>query len=226
MVFAAICSAVFVLRAAPLDAASVTFTDTIDAANQTNFNGFEGISTTFVAGETYVEDNILVTQINGDPNGIVTVLDPGGKEGLRAWYPNGGDLGYTRITLEDNTDFTDVGMLVGSGSSQHDTLLFGLFLDGSEVLTGSIAHSASLSYLGFIGGGFDEILLRDTGLSTASLFDGTANMLVLDSIEIVAFGAGIETIITPIPPALPLFLSGLVGLGIVARRRRKTSRDA
>ena len=39
----------------------------------------------------------------------------------------------------------------------------------------------------------------------------------------VTFTGAVGTIITPLPPALPLFATGLAGLGLLGWRRKKTA---
>jgi hypothetical protein len=162
-------------------AATITLIDTI--ASPAYVNDFEGLPATSNFGNTYTVNNITVTQINGDRNGIWTTINSPGQQGARSWYPNGGDNGYTRITLADGADFGDVGMLLGSGNGTHTTALYMLLNNGAQVQSGSIAHQTSFRYVGFLGGGFDEILLRD-GLNPTSMFNGTHNALALDAIEV------------------------------------------
>lgn len=63
---------------------------------------------------------------------------------------------------------------------------------------------------------FDTIDPNQAGTYTISLaaFDGDSTPVVSTSIDVVVGPV-------PVPAALPLFLSGLLGLGIMARRRRK-----
>lgn len=79
--------------------------DFIADSSRTHFNGFESIpifNTSFYEGEIpYTEDSITVQQINGDEgyNIWATWTFEDGFEGSHGWYPNGGDNGYTQLSL-------------------------------------------------------------------------------------------------------------------------------
>lgn len=133
-----------------------------------------------------------------------------GHEGQYSWYPNSGDNGYTKITRTGDAEFESIELLAGNGSrSTTDTYLsYSLFNDGSVVLAGRIAvpmNSADSIYLGFSGGGFDEVRLSENPIS------GGSNGLAVDSIELGP--------LAPVPePATSLLL--VSGLFAVARIRR------
>lgn len=199
-------------------AATVSFADLIDNGTRTNFNGFEGLPEQVDYGNIYTEDGITVRQINGETNDIWTnsgSFEITGSEGARSWYPNGGDNGYTSITLASGQDFVNVGFLLGSGwYSTSNTAFWSLLLDGSEVLSGSFLQGAlSHTYISFLDGGFDEILLRvTTGPGTGLFGDGLEQAASIDSIEI-------GPAVVPLPASILLLLSGIFGLGLIGRRR-------
>lgn len=163
--------------------------DFINDSDRTYFNGFEGMPSTNSWKEPYIEDNIIVRQINV-VNIMTTYEMNGGIEGERSWYPKAGDNGYTRIMRFDGSNFINVGMVRSSGIPElympgNGHLLFELYDDGSLIYSGSVPHVQSPQYLGFSGGGFDEIRLRDGEIQVASsVSDGTRNALAIDSIEI------------------------------------------
>jgi hypothetical protein len=196
-------------------AITVHTTDFIADGSRSGFNGFENIpndGTVYTGGAgPYAEGGITVEQIGGDAgNDIWVGYQPGGGEGAFVWYPDGGDFGYTRITLTGGADFANVGFLVASGYFSGGNGAYQLLNNGSPVASGTFTNNAFFSYLGFAGGGFDTILLRDS-LSTVGFGDGSANALALDSIEISA---------VPEPTSTALLALGLAAVGVAARRRR------
>lgn len=177
----------------------------------TNFMGFESLSSASYTSPTYDEDGLQIEQVVGDNDIVTTQFDP---EGDRGWYPNGGDSGYSRITRIDNEDFSSLSLFRSSGSTNSAIrLIFELWDDGIKVLDGNLAHDNfsddNPGFIGFTGGGFDTLLIRDgLGMSTA-LNSGTTNTLAIDAVQ--AFGPA-ETAHVPEPSTLTVFLSGLLGL--------------
>jgi hypothetical protein len=201
------------LLAAPGRAAAITiyYADFIADGTRTNFNGFESIPHSgdfYTGGTVYDEGGIRVSQINGDPppDIWVTAFHP---EGSFGWYPDGGDPGYTKITKVDGSGFYDVGFLYGTGYLGGATTYYELYSLGVLVLSGSLQTPPfpEPSYLGFGGGGFDEIRMRD---------DSTLNAFAVDSIEL---NNGTAPPI-PEPGSMLLLGTGLVGLGRAWRKRR------
>jgi len=217
----------FFVGASLLQAASVVTTDSIPDENRSNFNGFESNPCPSPSSGNcppiYTEDNIRVEQINGQGDDIwLTYFTP---EGSLGWYPNGGDNGYTSITLEDGGPILDIGFLRGSGSNAN-ILLFELWNSGVMVQSGSVPHQQVTegTYLGFLGGGFDEVRIRD-GANIVSFFDQSINALAIDAIEL---SSGNVVITGSVAPPQPVPGLSLLGLGILAsligvlgfRRRR------
>lgn len=117
--------------------------------------------------------------------------------------------------------FTDVGFNYGSGFTSSDlTILYELLNDGATVLSGSAFLSgSSVNYLGFSGGGFDTILLRDS-FGGGSVRDGTYQALAIDNIETQGTIEGGSAAV-PEPSSIALFLAGLAGFAAMRRRRAK-----
>lgn len=194
--------------------------DFIADVTRSNFNGFEAIpndGTLYTGGSgPYVEDGIRVEQINGDiGNDIWVNCGCGTYEGNHSWYPNGGGTGYTQITLADGSEFVNFGFYAGTGASITDLIYYDLLLNGVSVLNGSVAAfpngSGSFSYIGFSGGGFDTINIRDNWQDGSGVY-GQHTALALDALE---------TSGSPIPEPGVLALMGL-GLAGIAFARKKS----
>jgi hypothetical protein len=189
-------------------------TDFIADATRSHFNGFEaipndGIHYTGGSG-AYSEGGISVLQGNPDAGNTIWInYRPTGVTGNHAWYPDGGDHGYTQITMSDSSDFSDVGFAVSSGGGAN-TVFFELFNNGGLVMSGSSAMASH--YLGFSGGGFDMIRLTDNCCGATNVSGGGYQALVVDSIETA--GAAV-----PEPASVAIF--GIAGLGLALARRRK-----
>jgi len=184
--------------------------DFIADDNRSYFNGFEELPDSPNTTMNYVhsENNIRVEQIVNtsifDQFPQIWVSDvPDGPEGNNAWYPNAGDYGYTMITLEDGSDFNNLGLLVGSGSPRTTSIMFELYSDGGKVASGAVDFLYDFQYLGFSNEIFDTLLIRDTRTNpdTVSFLDSNINALSLDSIEVSK---------VPAPPVLFLLGTGLI----------------
>jgi PEP-CTERM motif-containing protein len=194
-------------------------TDFIPDATRSHFSGFESIPNngTFYTGGSgpYVEDGIRVRQVNGDPgNDIWIHCSCGVFEGNNAWYPNGGGSGYTEISMADGSQFIDFGFYAGTGSLQR-RVYFDLLLEGVSVLSGSTATPtlSSFEYIGFSGGGYDTIRIRDPWWGGTNVYDGHTT-LTLDALET-------RSAQIPEPATLALIGTAFVALGFA--RRRTTS---
>lgn len=126
------------------------------------------------------------------------------------------DTGITRID-EFSLDL-DIGPNSLSGDTQDmDVLINGIIIGSYQINPGDSFLSLNFTDIGLIGTG--DYLVRllttrtvTTGSGSAGILDGTAGNLVLTQQTLVA---------VPEPSALGLLAFGLLGLGVVARRRQK-----
>ena len=176
-----------------------------------HFNGFEAIKTNgvFYTGgpDTYAEGGLTVTQYQADAgNNIFVTL--GGADGEYSWYPDGGDHGYTGISLTSGADFTDMSFLFHVWGT--NSLQYSLLNNGMQVLGGFVTtNDGERGLAGFTGGGFDQILLRSGDAGTFG--DGRAQALQIDNISA-------DPAAVPEPGSLALL--GLGMLGLAAARRK------
>ena len=195
-------------------------TDFIANANRTNFVDFEPIGNRGNFGASFTQDGVSVNQVNGQLNDIWTSCASlcWFSNTTFTWYPDNGDNGWTEITKADASDFSDMGLDLGGSRFGLSTLLYEVLNNGVSVLFGSVALPAAADgYIGFSGGGFDQVRLRGTFGPVAGTFgDGATNALPIDNIELAA-PAGV----VPEPGTLALLGLGLAGAAI-SRRRSKT----
>ncbi len=177
------------------------------------FNGFQSIphdGIHFLGGSVYAEGGITARQMHADAGYNIWVT-LGGMSDL-SWYPNGGDFGYTDITMTSGADFTDVSFEFRAYAGGN--LQYSLLDNGVQVLAGiMITESGALSRAGFVGGGFDQVRLRSG--NTGSFGDGRGQALQIDNIQ--------SGSVTAIPEPGTVTLLGLGMIGLLMRRRSKSS---
>ena len=214
----------FVVTVGQVQAGIVVHTaDFISNGTRTHFNGFEGIANDgifYTGGSLYTHDTIQVEQVNSSGDGIwVTSGFWAGFEGDFGWYPNGGDHGYSAISLAGGGDFDSVGFNIGTGFGSVVAYLYELLNDNIVVSSGSVAGTSS--YLGFSGGGFDKIRLRDS-VAGGSVTDHAYQAMAFDSIETSAFSLPLlSNSSVPEPASIAMFGIGALGLMFALRRRRR-----
>lgn len=223
-------------------ASAITVETSNFISSPTYFNDFEDIgsspNTSVVPGPyknfsfypintLYSQGGITVQEVstnNGDGYGRVPVwnTESYGMSGNYDWAPQD-QGGYTDVTLSSGANFQSLQFLANGILSSPAFLEYALLENGEVVATGSVLDDGYCcgvsAYLGFSGGGFNEVELQEQlGLSPMTFDPNAANALVIDNVAAVALSE---------PPALPLFVTGLCGLGLLGwRRRRKAEGNA
>ncbi len=191
-------------------------------------------------GNTYSEGGITVSYIGTiipDARLIHTPASPGiwttwtqaiGGSGNYGWYGPG--TGYTAIKLTSGAEMQSIQFLIGSGWGLQTSYLEyelrnGGTLVGSGVVpvgtgnlstagwaNGEVNHDGSMAYMGFTGGGFDEVWLQNQG-GPASNFDPNAfEAAAIDNISATS---------VPEPQSVAHVAFGLALLGVLRRWARK-----
>jgi PEP-CTERM motif len=188
-------------------------------ASPTNFNGFECVGGCTTSNGYYTEDGISVGHFQaGSFAGIYPFSDFRtpftNGQGSNFWYADG-QYGYESISAASDFSFSAVQFLVGGGypSSVHNYLNYELLNYGVLVDKGSMAiTSLSMQYVGFSGGGFNQVLIQDS--DTINSFDKD----VIDGLGLDAISA----ITTPVPEpsTWAMLILGFAGIGFMAYRRK------
>jgi len=197
-------------------------TDFIANNTRTALVDFEPLPDSFSLGSSFSQAGVNVNQLNGHLNGIWSACFVGAcwanNNSSRSWYPNGGDPGWTELSLANGLDFDSIGMDLGSGfgPNNRNFVQYELLNNGSSVLLGTVSFPGSPdAYLGFSGGGFDTIRLRNSRDAINGVFgNGALNALAIDNIELATSQR------VPEPGALALVGIALMGAALTRRQRK------
>ena len=148
-----------------------------------------------------------------------SVLNP--DSGTTSSGAFGGDV----MALTFNVDFSDAGLLLPDTSG----LRFGDLILAN--FTGALAPLDGLTVRQFLGdmntllsGGSSIVTIADLGTTlsdlNASFFEGSVLPFAQDHLDAP------EVLAVPLPATLPLFATGLVGLGLLGWRRKRKAQAA
>ncbi len=192
--------------------------DLIPNGTRTALVDFEPLGSITNGGSSYSQAGVNVNQRNGQVNDIWTNCASSCWFGnsTRTWYPNGGDTGWTEISLANGANFDLVGLDIGSIRFSFATVQYELLDNGNSVLLGQFTYgSGSDGYLGFSGVGFDTIRLRNSNGAISGVFgNGASNALAIDNIELATSQRVSE------PGALALVGIALLGAALTRRQRK------
>lgn len=187
---------------------------------------FEG-GPDLLAAPVWLQGGVLITQVTAGDDGSSIWLASGLGHGQHAWYPSGGDDGWTRITKLDASNFDAVSFFGGAGIIQPPQTLYVELVDnGIVVLSDTLDASFDGSWFGFSGGDFDEIRVRGaqgqvTGLDHCPVAElaPACNVFWFDDLQLGSAAPGRDL---PEPGTLLIALLGLALLraGLPGRRAK------
>lgn len=195
-------------------AQAVTFSAGPLAGVVANVNDFEGIGVspdfdgTFYNASSYTQDGITVSYV-----GTALIWATFQPNGLYAWYPNGGGIGYTEITFASGL-VSGLQLSVGSGwGGSTPTLFYEVLLGGSSVLSGAQGGIKSsgdgYDIFSFSGGSFDTVRVAVLPNVGGALGDYEAG--AFDDVKVISA--------IPEPATWAMLIIGFGLVGSAARRR-------
>jgi hypothetical protein len=171
-----------------------------------SFNGFTMSFTDALSVLAYMPSIGTFAPLNGNElNPISTVS---------------GGFGGETLGLEFNVDFSDAGFLPGTSGLRFGDLILANLNGAQAPLNGLTVRQLLGDTNILLSGGTSVITISDLGALVGevngSFFEGTPDQFAQD--HLVAPEISSET---PLPAALPLFVSGVGALGLLARRRKR-----
>jgi len=175
---------------------------------------FDPITYALYPLQSYIEDSV---KVHVDDYGTVgfTPFNPLDPRNTQFYYGNGGNNSYVSISLSSQSLINNLDLMVGDGDGAGATnLRWFTYLNGVEVGAGEESNIVQGSIIGFSDtSGFDELRLAASGLTVHPGF-GEEQSIAIDNIRL----SSLELNEVPLPAGIYLFLSGLVGLGLMRDR--------
>ncbi len=154
---------------------------------------------------------MLMMTFAGKPAQALTVL-PSENLDLSVINPNGGVLVFSGADTFQK-DFN----IVGLPASPQVTSSLGVFIFGNDISSFTLQWEIAGSLVS---------VAQDASLAlTQTLTEGVSNILRVTAVSLSGTGLNILNVqisAVPLPPAALLFGSALLGIGFLARRRRKS----
>ena len=172
---------------------------------------FDALISDGISLNNYAEDSLFVTVNDTTYQGFTAFL-PGDYRTTGFHYGSGGNLGYVSISGTDNQTFTAIDFLLGDGAigSNDTNIQWETYLGGVLISTGTEIGVEKGQIVGWSDTqGFDELRVAAQGSEPLPGF-GNFQAIAIDDLRAQ---------VVPIPSAVWLFGSGLLGLIGVARRK-------
>ena len=131
-----------------------------------------------------------------------------------------GVFGGEVLALQFNVDFSDANLLPRTLDLHFGDLILANFTGNQSVLDGLTVRQFLADMNILLSGGTTIIAISDLGTLpgdvNGSFSNGTVSQFAQDHLDAPEVSSA-----TPLPAALPLFVSGLGALGLLARRRKR-----
>jgi hypothetical protein len=164
--------------------------------------------------QSYVEDSV---KVDVDDHGSIgfSPFDPLDFRDSQFYYGNGGNNSHVSISLLNQSLIHNLDLMIGDGDGGGSTnLRWFTYLNGVNIAAGEESNIIQGSIIGFSDSiGFNELRLAASSITVHAGF-GEEQTIAIDDIRLKSS----ELNEVPLPAGIYLFLSGLVGLGLVSGR--------
>lgn len=181
----------------------------------TNYNGFEGLGSTFTypANTPHTEGGITVEYV-----GTASIWSYSqAAEGSYSWYAGSGGTGYTKVTFGGVINAVEFqagsGWYYGASDLQYEVLLGGTLIGTGQV--GGLSTYTGFGFYGFSGANFDELRLQAQARGATAFNPSAYEAVALDAIN---FGGTVGGV--PEPANWAMLIAGFGLTGAAMRRRR------